>query len=154
MKYWIGTLSASDFEVVVTKGVWEFPLRSVRYILEMSSGDVILAYVKEKREKSKKESDTDAPGVRGLFSVAGRPYYDDKPVFTVGKSTYRPIKVRVTKIAVLDRPITPQELRDLLAKSENSVNSLIAKYTSKPLSPFPENAGRAVEVYAKRSRIL
>ncbi len=112
MKYWLCITNEENWKVIKQKNIWGVPERHKNTIAKVKTGDKLLIYIKQGREKDTIRE----PRILAVYEASSEVFKDSTKVFKtpkdMGNETF-PLRLKIKPIRIFEEPI---EFKSLIPK--------------------------------------
>ena len=112
MKYWLCITNEENWKVIKQKNIWGVPERHKNTIAKVKTGDKLLIYIKQGREKDTIRE----PRIVAVYEASSEVFKDSTKVFKtpkdMGNETF-PLRLKIKPIRIFEEPI---EFKSLIPK--------------------------------------
>jgi len=143
MKYWVCVTTQDNWEIIKSKNVWGVTERAKNILSRVAVGDRLIFYVIQTR----KDGEVIPSRLVGIFEVASKPYYDDKPVFKTYKGNIFPHRIKIKPVKIFSKPIIFKDLVDKLSFIKNK--RFWTVYFRRAMFEIPANDYNVIEKMGK-----
>jgi predicted RNA-binding protein len=112
MVYWLCITTGENWQIINQKNVWGVPERHKNTIAKVKSGDKLLIYLKQERDKDK----IIEPRIVAVYEAVSEVFKDSKRIFKsppgMGNETF-PLRIKLKPVKIFS---TPVDFKSLIPK--------------------------------------